>query len=189
MFKCGITEILGEPGAGKTNFVLSQVNKYNTIIITNRLYCKDICDFNKVYIVKLVSFLDLRVFVLKRLRRIVQLLEAECIIFDSFDAFLYTERSPREYSKEIEAILKDLRRFTFKHKCKIVVVNNLVEKTSKDFTFYSKYLGYNWLYAANAKYILRKTIRNTRELLDINNKVVLEFKISGFGKIEVLVNE
>lgn len=192
MFKIGITEVMGEPGVGKTNFILSQIKQENTLYITNRNVPSQIGCLKLLWILRVNTFFEFRIFMTKQLSYLINLYSFKCIVVDSFDAFLYTENKPREKRKDVTNIIQCMRNIIFKHKSKVIIVNNLFNNKDifdSNFLLYNKYFGYKWLYYANKKFIIRKKLCGNRVIYSSSSEFLKTFKITGFAQITFVSNK
>ena len=183
MFTLGIIEIVGEPGTGKTNFILSHIKERNTIYITNSIINRNLYTLSHLWIKKLNTFLELKGFILLELDKIVKKEQLKVVIIDSLDKFLYTEENPRNFSKDLVKMVQCLRNCVFKYKICVIIVNNKFKRLVENFEHYNKYLGYNWLYTANKTFTCKKISKEEFHCVDTNNNVICKYKVMGFGEI------
>ncbi|KAF9762197.1 hypothetical protein NGRA_2172 [Nosema granulosis] len=151
----GITELIGEPGSGKTALAIEESKIYKTLYITSTNFPIKKYDFNKnkyeeVYIEFVQSTAEL-LFVLNiKLKQIV----VELIVIDNLYHIVFLDKKSR---LEVTNLIYILKRLIQKYKIRVLVVNTCCFKTIDEHkvSFISK-LGLNWEYHVNCKYVCKK---------------------------------
>lgn len=184
----GVTEIVGEPGVGKSIFALSLCNYFsdgdnlNTIYLShNQIKFKKIPQ--NVIIKRIETLLDLRICVTHEIEYLMKQFKIKLIVIDDFEDYLYVQDSPRKQANEIFQIIRILKKLCFVKGSNIVIINKTYKYSDViklDIEVKNRYFGLPWEYLINSRYIFRK-IDDCRiiEAFNINKKYVFTINNNG----------
>lgn len=178
----GITEIVGDSAAGKTALAVYIQRGLKTLYVCSRISKESW--FPEHFTVKRIdSFLKLKVFVAKDLKRMVSDQKIEKIILDGLEDYLYDVEKPRKHSNEIFRIVKILKYLHFIKGVSIIIVNSSYGKWEVDSVrVTNNYFGLPWEYMINTRYLVFR-ILNQRwvNLITGDANVHKRFYIDDFG--------
>lgn len=173
----GITEIIGESGIGKTHLAFALKGDLKTLYIS--LYINNMKLDENVTALRIDSFLKLKVFIAKELRKTVKEYGIEKIILDGLEDFLYVFKNPRLHSDSVFRIIKTLKKLHFLYGVVVIVINESYGSWEVDgLKIPNKYLGLPWEYMINQRYLLLR-IHNQRmiSLVTGNKNIHKRFSI------------
>ncbi|ELA41522.1 uncharacterized protein VICG_01386 [Vittaforma corneae ATCC 50505] len=178
----GIIEIVGDSAVGKTALAIYIKKELKTLYICSRISKKGW--FPEHFIIERIdSFLGLKVFIAKDLKRIVNAQKIEKIILDGLEDYLYIIEKPRKHSNEIFRIVKILKYLYFAKNVSIIIINNSYGKWEVDgVRIANNYFGLPWEYMINARYLVSR-IYNQRwvGLVTGNTNIHKRFYIDDLG--------
>lgn len=176
----GITEFVGEPGSGKTKLALEIQKGIKTIYLSIDGSGTPPLSHNVIHF-KIKSFLELKVFVAKELKRVVKILEIKKIIFDGLENYLYVVEQPRKMTNDIFRIIKVLRYLCFVKEIQVIVINSSYGKWNNEGVgIVNKYFGLPWEYLINTRYLVTRHL-GYRSVMDVISKESFKFTISDSG--------
>ncbi|AFM98001.1 DNA repair Rad51-like protein [Encephalitozoon hellem ATCC 50504] len=156
---CGVTELSGKPGTGKTAIAIEESKELATIYITTTTFCierykgtsKEVMDR---IIVKYIPGIEyLASFVMNSMERIIIEMGVRLVIIDSLDHLLATEGAGMD-RRILFGIVNRLKRMNQKHEVNILVVTyHHGNWTVGTFCIPNPMLGLQWMYMVNTRYI------------------------------------
>lgn len=152
----GITEIVGECGAGKSILALSIEKDAKTLYIS-QTQIKFSFIPSSVVLKRIDSFFKLKIFVFCELNSIVKSFGFKKIILDGLEDFLYVFERPRKLSNDIFRIVTSLKKLYFKDQINILIINSHYKDWSiENTTVSNRYFGLPWEYLINYRYLITK---------------------------------
>jgi hypothetical protein len=205
----GLTELVGEPGAGKTKLALwDKRGAVRTLYIA--IDSSGISSLPPtVLFVKIKNIFQLKVYMAKEIKKIVKEKSIERLVLDSLESFLCTEESPRKESGSIFRIVETLRYLCFVLGVDVYVINSSYGCWNNDgVRIANRYIGLPWEYMVNNRYLVERhsdyrTVRRVSAKCYITEKVdenecgnihaligkdPVKFKITDYG-IEFILQE
>lgn len=172
----GISEFVGESGAGKTKLALSIEKDLKTLYLS--IDSSGIPPLlSNVIPIRIKTFLELKIFMAQEIKRAVKALEIKKIILDGLENYLYGTEQPRKESNDIFRIIKVLKYLCFVKGIRIIVINGSYGQWSNDnVKIANKYFGLPWEYMINSRFLI--TRHN-------NYRTVCEIKESSSGSCEL----
>jgi len=152
----GITELVGECGAGKSILALSIEKDAKTLYIS-QTQIKFSFILSSVVLKRIDSFFKLKIFVFCELNSIVKSFGFKKIILDGLEDFLYVFERPRKLSNDIFRIVTSLKRLYFKDQINILIINSHYKDWSiENTTVSNRYFGLPWEYLINHRYLITR---------------------------------
>ena len=176
----GITEFVGESGAGKTKLALGIEKEVKTIYLSIDNSGTPPLSPNVIHF-KIKTFIELKVFVAKELKRVAKVLEIKKIIIDGLENYLYTVEQPRKMANDIFRIIKVLRYLCFVKKIYVIVINSSYGKWNNEgVSIANRYFGLPWEYLINTRFLISRHSKH-REVIELNSKEKFTFFITDSG--------
>lgn len=153
----GITEIVGNPGTGKTKLALWTGQRAVRILYLS-INSSGIADLPPtVLFVKIRSFLHLRVFIAQEAKRLVKTAAIERIVIDSLESFLYTEEAPRREAGAIFRMVDNLRFLSYGLGVEVFITNNSYSSWNNEgVKIANSYIGLPWEYMVNTRFLVER---------------------------------
>lgn len=152
----GITEFVGESGSGKTKLALAIENRLKSLYLSIDSSGTPPLSDNVIHI-KIKTFLELKVFIARELKRVVHILKIEKIILDGLENYLYLYDRPRKMGNDIFRIIKILKYLCFIKKIHVIIINSSYGKwNSESVAIVNRYFGLPWEYMINRRYLVVK---------------------------------
>ncbi len=152
----GIVEFIGESGTGKTKLALGLNKDLITLYIS--IDSSGIPHLlPNVIPIKKRTFLELKIFLAKEIKRVVEVKRIKKIILDGFENYLYDEYQPRVHSDDIFRIIKIFKYLNYKKGIEIIVINSSNGKWENEgVKIINKYFGLPWEYMVNRRYLISR---------------------------------
>lgn len=153
----GLTEIVGDPGAGKTSLAVHLHRTLKTLYITSKISHPRW--FPAGFIIQRIdTFLKLKAYVLNDLEPLVKKEKIEKIILDGLDEYFYVIEAPRRLSNEVFQIIRILRHLSLVGGVVVFIVNGTRTKWPVCGVHISNsYFGLPWEYLISRRYVVGRT--------------------------------
>ena len=142
----GINEIVCEANKDRYKIIDKITENYKTIFIN---HLKNIDSLPK-----------LQIFVFKKLEKLVETYQIECIVIHSLDSFLFFVENLKEERKRLLKIINRIKTII-----KIYFVKVIITTTINNYTYkveFNNYLGFEWNYAVNCKFQCKRRLFTKR---------------------------
>jgi hypothetical protein len=155
---CGITELTGRPGTGKTAIAVEESKRYRTLYIATTTFSarryggssREVTD--RIFVGYIGDIEALNAFIMGRLEEVVAGWEIELVVIDSLDHLLCTEEK-YPYSR-IAAMASKLKRLNEKYSTRMLIVTCCYGSWDVEgLRIANPLLGLSWLYMVNTRYI------------------------------------
>lgn len=177
----GITEFVGESGSGKSILALSLAKEKNTIYISQAQFKFKFLP-PSIIVKQIDTFLNLKIFIYNELRKLARTCKIEQIILDGLEDYLFTITKPLSQYFDIFKIVVVLKNLCFNNKVDVIVINSSYKKLNYLSKVTSWYLGLQWEYLINSRYVIRKRDHNRIAERVLGGEVLrFNFVIDDFG--------
>lgn len=150
----GLTEICGEPGIGKTKLSLHfSLNNKTMYISSKNIKLNKICH-NEFYLLEIFYLKDLLFLFKHKIEQFIINKEIILIIIDSLEHLVISEEINKFLYFKIKELFFIFKTIIYKHKIKIIVINNLFENKLVGWMY--RIFGIRYLYSLNTRIVLFK---------------------------------